>query len=956
MTLITLPPRFSSAPRDEPDPLGARLSALAVALATMACAMGAAILAGWLFGNLGQGGFDSLTVKTNAALCFMLVGFAIVLGAPLRHHRLRAAFARAAAGLAFLIAFATTLENLLAIDLGIDQLLASQAPGAMGVTGPNRMGLPASLSHTLLSLGALLLSLRSGRGMAAMQALAVAVLVIILTPAVGYLVGVEPLYATPAATAIALPSVVGLGLLSASLLCVRARHGPIALVLADDPGGAILRRLAPAVILTMLGLGILEAVGQARGWFSAPMGNGLSMIGSVLCVTAALSYAARYVSHSAAAQREAGARLRTQTRELQELVGLLDLASVIVRDTQGRIVRWSTGCQLLYGYTAQQAQGQNAGELLKTRFPQPLDELLADLTRNGHWEGELAQVRADGSPVVVASQWVLHRDAVGKPVAILEDVTDITARKEFEQALRQSEERYREFFDLSAIGAAHLEPATGRFLRVNDRYCEIVGYSRDELLRMAVLDLIHPDDRADDEDLLRRAEDSQSPEFVADRRYVRKDGQTIWIHMAARLIRDNLGRPLRTLGVVIDITARKSAEADLLLLNQSLERRVAERTAVAERRARQLQALAGEISTAEHRERRRLARVLHDGLQQLLVAAKIQLGFLQDERLTPMAARSIEQAISAVDESLSLSRSLTLDLSPPILQTAGLVPALGWLARWMEEKHRLHVALRIDAAPEPTDDGLRAFLFDAVRELLLNVSKYAQVGEARIHVMQTADGQLRIDVIDEGSGFDPAKVEPQGRPISGLGLFSIRERLDLLGGRLTIESAPGRGTRVTIQVPLARAAGADAVEPMGDMPPPRPKAALATSESTIRLLVADDHKIVREGLVGLVSRQPGIQVVAEAEDGRAALNLARRLRPDVVLMDVNMPHMDGIEATAMIVRDLPDTKVIGLSMHSDAEIAARMREAGAVAYLSKDGPARSVIHAIQAAAQTLRQG
>ena len=131
-------------------------------------------------------------------------------------------------------------------------------------------------------------------------------------------------------------------------------------------------------------------------------------------------------------------------------------------------------------------------------------------------------------------------------------------------------------------------------------------------------------------------------------------------------------------------------------------------------------------------------------------------------------------------------------------------------------------------------------------------------------------------------------------------------------------------------------------------------AALNSGESgaeagPIRVLVADDHKIVRQGLVGILQIEPDIEVVGEASDGEEAVALARKLQPDVVIMDVTMPRMTGIEATKLIRREMPKTRVIGLSMHAESDMAKAMCAAGASAYLTKGGPSEDLIAAIRSA-------
>lgn len=104
----------------------------------------------------------------------------------------------------------------------------------------------------------------------------------------------------------------------------------------------------------------------------------------------------------------------------------------------------------------------------------------------------------------------------------------------------------------------------------------------------------------------------------------------------------------------------------------------------------------------------------------------------------------------------------------------------------------------------------------------------------------------------------------------------------------------------------------------------------------IRIILADDHKIVRDGLKTLIEKERDMEVVAEAEDGRMTVKLAKKFSPDVVIMDITMPDMNGIDATRDIVKEVSGVKVIALSMHSDRRLVTGMLEAGATGYLLKD--------------------
>lgn len=431
---------------------------------------------------------------------------------------------------------------------------------------------------------------------------------------------------------------------------------------------------------------------------------------------------------------------------------------------------------------------------------------------------------------------------------------------------------------------------------------------------------------------------------------ITKSGEERFVSLIISPVKDDHGRPIAAVTVARDITDRKHAEDQLRALNETLEQRVAERTAEAEYRAAQLRALAAELTDTEQRERRRLAQTLHDHLQQLLVAARLKLGPLR-RRADSALRRGLDQVDNLMVEAVDASRSLTIELSPPVLYDGGLVAAFEWLGRHMLEKHGLEISIRTEVGVEPDAEGIRLLLFQVVRELLFNVVKHGRTDHASVDLRRTDNGLIKVVVRDEGAGFDAARIS--GRETTdGFGLFGIRERLEPLGGSMEIESAPGRGTRITIHIPVTQVAAIalqDEALPYHDHAggvlhdDDRP----ATNSGRVRVLLADDHEILREGLASLLWEEPDIELVGQAGDGLAAVEMALRTRPDVVLMDITMPRMNGIDATRRITTELPGVRVIGLSMHEKQDMAEAMREAGAEAYLPKGGSSETLIAAIR---------
>ena len=183
----------------------------------------------------------------------------------------------------------------------------------------------------------------------------------------------------------------------------------------------------------------------------------------------------------------------------------------------------------------------------------------------------------------------------------------------------------------------------------------------------------------------------------------------------------------------------------------------------------------------------------------------------------------------------------------------------------------------------------------------------------------------------------------------GLGLMSIKERVSCMGGCLEIETNPGQGSCFTLKIPyhLVNAEFLSSLDhPTNDGDSGAQIDFHTVGEAAKRVMFADDHHVMREGVIELISSQPGIQVIGEADNGREAIEKARKLRPDVIVMDVSMPVMDGIEATRCIKSEMPHIRVVGLSMHEDEPILSKFLESGGEAFINKTASSAELSKAI----------
>jgi signal transduction histidine kinase len=246
-----------------------------------------------------------------------------------------------------------------------------------------------------------------------------------------------------------------------------------------------------------------------------------------------------------------------------------------------------------------------------------------------------------------------------------------------------------------------------------------------------------------------------------------------------------------------EINERRRAEEALRLLTQTLEQRVAERTDLAETRARQLQSLAVELIEAEERERRRFAQLLHEDLQQIIAAARFQLQTFRQEMPAEPTLLRIEKLL---EESIRKSRRITHELSPAMLEHSSLYSVLKWLTRHMDEQFGLQVALKLGAEQPPENHPLKVFTFRVMQELLHNVHIHSGVKIAEVELSQQND-MLVLTVSDQGRGFNPESLDSAVAK-DGFGLLSLRERVDYIGGNMLIESAPGQGSKFILSIPV----------------------------------------------------------------------------------------------------------------------------------------------------------
>ncbi|MFW6146072.1 MAG: PAS domain-containing protein [Planctomycetota bacterium] len=382
-------------------------------------------------------------------------------------------------------------------------------------------------------------------------------------------------------------------------------------------------------------------------------------------------------------------------------------------------------------------------------------------------DGSIRWIEGRNRFVTNADGQVTHIDGV---------VWDVTARVEAETARRRAERLTRAVLDTPREHMILLD-RTRTILWPNRAACESSGMSREDLIGRKCYSIWGEDDRpCQGCPVLRTIETGEPHE-------IERPGwdDRVW-YVRGYPVHDEAGTIVGAVDMSHDTSDRKQTEREMLAYQERLRH------------------LAQELSLAEERERKRLAVALHDDVCQILSATKWKLAKLKV--LDDVAARERwgAEVAALLDRAIHSARSLTTQLSHPALYDAGLAPAAEWLAKDIAAIHDLRVGIEVPGEADPLDPRVRVVLFQCLRELLVNVAKHAQVDRADVR-MTWEEGRMRIEVADGGRGFDPTTVHAKVDE-GGFGLFSIRERVEMFGGRMDLRSAPGQGTTVRLEVPF----------------------------------------------------------------------------------------------------------------------------------------------------------
>jgi len=450
-----------------------------------------------------------------------------------------------------------------------------------------------------------------------------------------------------------------------------------------------------------------------------------------------------------------------------------DVMSITDLET-GHYIEVNDAHEKTFGFKREEVVGRSPLELGIFVNPEAREEMVQELKQAGYLRNrEIQTITRDGRILTMLHSAELIE--LGGRTCVLRISHDITDRKLAEEALRESERRFRSYFELASVGFA-ITSSEMRLLAINDEYCRILGYSREELLHKTWAELTYPEDLKANTIVFEDAVAGKTDAYTLNKRMVRKDGQVIHATISARCVRRPDGTPDYFVSLLLDITERE----------QAIER---------EARARAEYTL--QLIASQEAERARIAGELHDSLGQSLSMIKnhAQLLLLQ-KRLANATRKGLENISETTSAAIAEMRRISQDLHPYQLDHLGLTRSLEALVENAGNASSIAFEKKFDMVDDAFSRDKAAGVYRIVQEGLNNILKYSGVKTATITLERDLH-EVRLLIEDGGKGFNPNDLG------KGMGLKNIAERTRILGGRLKLDSAPGRGVRLEITIPIS---------------------------------------------------------------------------------------------------------------------------------------------------------
>ncbi|MGM9501421.1 hybrid sensor histidine kinase/response regulator [Desertifilum tharense IPPAS B-1220] len=955
--------------------------------------IGVLVLVGWVgdIGLLKSIRPEFVSMKANSAIAFIGLSIALWYTHSRRGRSRSSGIAQGIAIAVLALATLTLLQYVLGIDLGIDRLLFSEPPGTIGTAYPGRMAPNAAVNFILLASALLFLNQHNRQSIRFSQYLALMVALISWQPLLGYAYQFRTLYGIAYHTHMALHTAIAFVVLAVGVLSIHPHVGIMAIMASRSLGGFIARRLLIAAVIIPSVAGYLIAIGFRAQLYRTSFALALLVIVNIVFFSVLIWLNARTLDRADRDRADALLALQELTAELElrvekrtdELVKANQALKqqiaerrqaeealynrqqelkALLENTPDVIIRCDRDLRYVYVNPAvERSTGVPAAALLgKTSEELGASEELCQL-----WNATLRRVFDTASeqtiefqsPSVTGTRTYLSRvvpefDREGVVQTALIVSRDISDRKATEEALRQREFTLRQYFELPLIGIAITSPEKG-WIDVNQKLCDILGYSRQELQEMSWLELTHPEDLALDITLFHQALLGQRDGYSLDKRYIRKDGQIIYTNLSTRCIRRADGTVDYFVTLIQDITERKQAEEERAQLIRE-------------------QAARAEAETANRMKDEFLATLSHE----LRTPINCILGWAQLLRTRQLNDSTRDRALETIERNARLQTQLVedlLDVSKIVqgkitlkcrnaniaLVIRRAVDTVGTLAA----AKNIQVEMELDPAVEFTwadPDRLQQVVWN----LLSNAIKFTPAQGRVTVILQQFSQEIAIQIRDTGKGISPEflphvfdRFRQADNSITrshgglGLGLAIVRHLVELHGGTIAADSAgEGKGTTFTVKLPVVQnphLRNSDRPEPNRSASSVHRRLANLPYLKNLQVLLVEDDRDTCE-LIEMVLKQAGIQVTP-VHSVKAALSVLDRMRPDAIISDIGMREVNGYDFMRLL-RSLPsdrsDIPAIALTAYASDRDREQALAAGFCQHLSKPIEPEKLVNAI----------
>jgi PAS domain S-box-containing protein len=492
--------------------------------------------------------------------------------------------------------------------------------------------------------------------------------------------------------------------------------------------------------------------------------------------------------------------------------------------------------------------------------------------------------------------------------------------------LEGSDQPYRVLIEPINDGVATLDP-DGTILFVNNRFAEIMHLPDKHAIGTCLASHVSPADRKMLRDLIGRGGRANAQGEIT---LNAEKGRSRIVRLALTPVSNSESQNICV--VATELTERVEANEALRSNEESLQQ------------------LSARLLKLQDEERRHIARDLHDITGQKLAAQSIALAQVLNKGVDADSRRLISECITLSKQIGEEVRTLSYVLHPPLLDELGLSSAVKWYAEGFEQRTGVKVEVDIARNFPRLPPDVEVTLFRIIQESLNNVHRYSGCQKAWVRVKSTREHKIEVEIRDEGKGISPEVLNAATGAVApiGVGIQGMKERMRQLAGKLEIVSRPGGGTRVIATLPLRRLEAPAAAEPPSLLPQwPAGSSIEKGDRLRKQILIADDHELLRRGIRAMLETQVEWEICGEAINGQDAVDKAAALRPDLVILDINMPVLNGLAAVRQMLRSAPQTKILVFTVHNSDQTEKEVHAAGGHAYLSKSNASEDLLRVVR---------